>query len=406
MWIFTTIADAYDKTRSENLKFLQDVMHETAIDGVGGLVVWSTAAAAWYLNFVAGGVAGGLVDVLRIGDGVQKGGWGYGQDALRLLMFAGPLMRVGRYGLALVAAVDETANVGNCTWIGATRAARLTGVKHFARLGDVAKAAGEQVKDTGGAVVSELQWPLTNLGAEVKPLGAFSSMDQVVNAARANPNGVVMFSVEWQMGGKQVGHTLLATRGPMGIIKIIDRSGTVVDSLAELEPLYQDISTATVYADAAVVQNAKIVTLLNEAPSILNVIAVEVRSVQLGDTTYVDIRKKSVIGRWKFEIPAWKPSSEASRYAEGWRGNIEFQGGEGALSGRCFWTSNTGGQRHNGSWSVTVSEELREILTFQFEDDDPNPAKRRKFTAPVGNTVCQGSYKNPGWPDGWFRISR
>jgi hypothetical protein len=118
----------------------------------------------------------------------------------------------------------------------------------------------------------------------------------------------------------------------------------------------------------------------------------------------VDLRKRSVVGIWTFEIPDWKAATENQRYANGWKGIMEFEGK--ALTGRCYWASRLGDKRHNGNWSVAPSQEniIDEILTFQFDDDDPG--KTRTFKAVVGNTVCQGNYKNPGWPDGWFRLSR
>lgn len=42
----------------------------------------------------------GFVDVLRVGEGVKKGGWGYAEGALRVVSLAGPATRVGRFGLA------------------------------------------------------------------------------------------------------------------------------------------------------------------------------------------------------------------------------------------------------------------------------------------------------------------
>src|SRR4051794_25968542 len=41
----------------------------------------------------------GFVDVFRVGEGVKQGGWGYAQDALRVVSLAGPVARVGRFGL-------------------------------------------------------------------------------------------------------------------------------------------------------------------------------------------------------------------------------------------------------------------------------------------------------------------
>src|SRR5690242_16175274 len=146
MWVFTDFANAFDKLKEDNAKaldsWLQDWVATTLDDSspwYRNVAVYAGSGLAYSVNTLSTSVLSGFVDVLRIGDGVNAGGWGYGQDALRLLMVAGPALRLGRYGLSIVAAVDETSNVGNCTWIAATRALRLTGTKHFARVGDVAK---------------------------------------------------------------------------------------------------------------------------------------------------------------------------------------------------------------------------------------------------------------------------
>ena len=424
MWVFTEWATAFDKVKADNAKaldsWLQDWVATTLDDNspwYRNAFVYTVSGLAYGINTLSTEVLGSFVDVLRLGDGVREGGWGYGRDVLRLLVIAGPTLRVARYGITLVAAVDEAPQIGNCTWVAATRALRMTGVKHYARVGDLAQAAGVSgVGDTGGAFVNDLLPPLKAVGAEAKPLGNFSSMSQVIEAAAKNPNGVVMFSVEWEQGAAKVGHSLLAVRGPGGVIRIIDRGGKVVSlvngySLAELEPLYQGISNATVYGDAAVVQNARIVNLLNTAPSLLNVLAVELRSAPvpppLLNPSVVDVRTRSIIGTWTFEIPSWKATSEGQRYAEGWKGIVQFEGTEKDSRGKCFWSPRAGGQRHYGWWSVTPSTDtdppgVFSILTFQFDDDNP----KRTFSARVGNFMCQGQYKNPGWPDGGFRISR
>src|SRR5262249_22209299 len=146
--------------------------------------VYTVSGLAYGINTLSTEVLGSFVDVLRLGDGVREGGWGYGRDVLRLLVIAGPTLRVARYGITLVAAVDEAPQIGNCTWVAATRALRMTGVKHYARVGDLAQAAGVSgVADTGGAFVNDLLPPLKAVGAEAKPLGNFSSMSQVIEAA-------------------------------------------------------------------------------------------------------------------------------------------------------------------------------------------------------------------------------
>lgn len=89
------------------------------------------------------GMASGFLDFLRIGDGVKKGGWGYAQDALRLLMVSGPALKyagLARIGILRLFEVDPGGNA--CAVITARAALIMTRVRHFISLGRVAEAVG------------------------------------------------------------------------------------------------------------------------------------------------------------------------------------------------------------------------------------------------------------------------
>jgi hypothetical protein len=121
--------------------------------------------------------------------------------------------------------------------------------------------------------------------------------------------------------------------------------------------------------------------------------------------------RRPFVGKWKFEIPDWQGTDAATRYANGWHGTLVFQGAVAikgkrekyATSGSCYWVST--GKAHAGWWHVVCTMNAdgsaKEWVQFGFTGDE------RLFTASVGaGSVCEGSYKNPGWPDGWFRITR
>jgi hypothetical protein len=291
MWVLTEIADGYDKIRKDNETWLANVMKQPVDDFLGG-VVYTTAAAARFLNAVPGAFGGGFIDVLRLGDGVKEGGWGYGKDALRLLAVAGPAIRAGRYGLALVASVDEAATVGNCTWVAASRALRMTGTKHFAKIGDLAKAFGISLQDTGGAWPTQLIPGLQVLGADARTAAAVTSFEEVANLARSNPNGLVMFCIRFgRVAGSQAKyladtlHTLIAVRVG-GVVLIIDRSGRVYRSLAELGAVYGAAPelgmTIASEAGLVIINNARVVNLqagVEGLSWLINAIGVELRGV-------------------------------------------------------------------------------------------------------------------------------
>jgi hypothetical protein len=102
-----------------------------------------------------------------------------------------------------------------------------------------------------------------------------------------------------------------------------------------------------------------------------------------------------IVGKWIFEVGSWK-------------GVIEFETTAGLQGPKCYWAETNGGRRHYGWW--VFSDWDTALLTFQFDDDHPNPNKRRLFSAncDYGSQIFifTGTYKNPGWPDGGFRVSK
>lgn len=290
MLVFTKLADWFDREKTFEQEFIDALLQRWVLSTLDdkspwyrNIAIWTASGASYAVNKLSTEVASGFIDILRFGDGVKQGGWGYGHDALRLLILTGPIVRAGRIGISLLAAVDELPALGNCTWVAAVRALRMTGVKHFARVGDLARAAGiADTANTSGAFVHELITPLKQLGADAKYVAEATSMKQIARLADSNPSGVVLFSVKWSSGtGVEIGHTLLARRGLFGGINIIDRTNQVVSNLAELERLYPGIKNAIPYGSLGVVQNARIVTLAGTLPSLMNVLAVEVRSIPI-----------------------------------------------------------------------------------------------------------------------------
>jgi hypothetical protein len=298
MWVFTEIADSFDKTRGENEKWidseLQPWVATTLYDDspwYRNVGVWAAAGTLYSLNKFTTTVAAGFVDVLRLGDGVQEGGWGYGKDALRLLMVLGPAMRLGRYVLAGIQELDEGTTAlrqltragksfpdalkevpwaGNCGWVAAARMLRLTGNSPLAKLGHIAKAAGLEIDQTGGlSSVTQLDAPLRSLGAPTT-VKAVQGMDGIADLLRQNPNSSVMFGVRW---GKGMGHVLVATRNMFGGISILDRSGKMYATLADLANSYSGIQNATVDAAALLVKDSMVVRSLGTLPTLGNIIS-------------------------------------------------------------------------------------------------------------------------------------
>ena len=293
MWVFTEWANAFDKVKTDNEKsmdgWLTDWASVTLDDKrpwYRNAITYTGIGLTYSINKLSTEVLSSFVDVLRIGDGVKEGGWGYGKDALRLLVIVGPALRGVRFGAALFAV-----EVGGdrCAWVAGTQALRLTGVKHFARVADLAKAVGVTVDETGPANLPKMLTVLKapGIAADAQMVGNISSFEDIAKVAQNNPNSVIMFGVRWQKAsGETIGHALLATRGPGGAIRIIDRSGRVVSALAELEPApgvggYSGIGGAGFVNQVILIKNAVTVDLLNNAPILMNLIGLELRSAPI-----------------------------------------------------------------------------------------------------------------------------
>jgi hypothetical protein len=215
-----------------------------------------------------------FADLLRLGQGMGQGGWGYAQDGLRLLTLAGPLVKGGAT-LARMSQVRRVVSdpcLDNCAWIAATQALRMSGVRHFAKLDDLIKAAGysDILQTTGGLErMSQIVPILIKLGAKVKHiekirrggLADYKSLDDIANTLKKEPDGTILFALQWKYAGgnETVGHALVAMVHPTRGLQLADRSGRIVKSLAELEDLYPGISKAEI-ADALIyIENSRIV---------------------------------------------------------------------------------------------------------------------------------------------------
>lgn len=245
MWVLTDIADWWDRQHKDSEKALDSFVQDHP--NWFGVVVAGSVDTAMQLG-------AGLVDVIRIGDGVKEGGVkGYGKDALRLLAFAPAAGKAARSVLARVLVINE----GNiCTWVSAAKALRQVGAKAFASIDDLAQAAGVDVSELGGAFVDKVVPFIRQLGARVTNLGHPGNLAEVVNSVRGQ--GVVLFSVRWKMGLETVGHTLYAFKDTLGRIRIADRSGAIVSALSELESSYPGIRDAVVYGTSALVEGPRL----------------------------------------------------------------------------------------------------------------------------------------------------
>ncbi len=295
----------------------------------------------------------GYTFLLRIGQGKERGGiGGWAEDGLRVLAVAAPfLSRLGvtkiRNGAGIAAAVDVDASLGNCAWIAATRAARVTGQKLHAVVADLARAAGISVPETGGvrgylAMLGHLNKigvtaKQVNLPSRVgKILQAESSIADLANATKNARGSVFIFGVEYNFASSVPGvkaiipmnHTMLA-RWRAGALEIIDRTGRQYRSLAELErdavsrfPALAGISKGVIVPEMVMVESASIVpafgTTAAMTPMLLDLVAVWVLPGIVQETTLTFGRPAppaSIAGaKYQGPIPpgkAWPPKPDS-----------------------------------------------------------------------------------------------
>jgi hypothetical protein len=298
-----SIADWWDTQRRDTMRILDNWVADTR----GGEQTFAVVVAGTLQT--AMDLGQGFVDVLRIGEGVQQGtARGVAHDGLRLLTIAGPAARGLRLSGRLISrftsvAADTSPSTGICSWVSGANALRATGIRHGATAADVmaaasGDAAAASAAATGSAVnIAQLVPTLRAMGANPGVGTGVSSMQALINfvrqasgggrtLTRAREGGVTLFSIFWEHPQQHatVGHTLAAYIDALGRFRILDRTGRVFSSLAEMEGLYPGISNVTGWGNfVAHVPDALALRAASAAGSILNVIGFELNSVLISN---------------------------------------------------------------------------------------------------------------------------
>lgn len=236
MWVFTTIANWWDENHRQAETILDDFVERNPNRFA---IIVATAA---HTSMVLGS---GMVDVLRLGDGVAEGTpGGVASDGLRLLVFAGPLVKLAAARSSSAAKIAQLiVDPGGpmCSWVAATKALaqtrHRTGGKLFASVEDLARAVGVPWEKVGGISLQQMAQNLRAIGANIGPLRFVSSMKEVSSMLRRD-GGVVLVSFRVMRGGKEVsGHAMYAFYDHVGQLKIMDRTG-IHSNIADIPKLY------------------------------------------------------------------------------------------------------------------------------------------------------------------------
>jgi hypothetical protein len=368
MWIFTEVADWFDKTREDNDRWIDSNLQPWVASTLyedspwyRNVGIYAASGTLFALNKFTTTVASGFVDVLRVGDGIREGGWGWGKDALRILSIAGPFFKAARYAGPLVRAIPGISKLtqfsltlepgvniakgaygGRCAWVTAARLMRLTGTRPFAQVVDIARGAGIGLEETGSKSILKLVPALENLGADAKVVNLMqeaksahllapdlqTTEQALARVLSANPNGAVMVGVKWAKADGGIGrHALIAVRDAFGGISFIDRSGMAVKSFAELASKYRGIEGASLRAEAVLVQNALWVKAMGTIPTMAEVIRAAASGADLADA------------------PA-PQKDDPDQASNGRSGRTAHSRGPGSTGGG---SPNTGGEPGNGS---------------------------------------------------------
>jgi hypothetical protein len=188
--------------------------------------------------------AKGFVDVGRVGNGilVEGGIKGVAKDALRALNLVGGAGAVIGRGAKLLRIVQA----GNtCAPVAQANALRLAGQRFLITVEDLARSSGINLRAIAAAgrqsdTYTRMVAAMRAMGIPVRTLSSGSAMaaEDALNLVKANPGGVVTFSIRTAAGA--LPHRLYATWSRLGGLAIRDPNYLlkVYRSLADLEKVW------------------------------------------------------------------------------------------------------------------------------------------------------------------------
>lgn len=275
MWIFTEIAEWFEKQRRETDVILDQWVEDSEYNFSVMLIASTTKAFTT--------VGAGFVDIIRLGDGIEKGSWkGIGEDALRVVAIfpvgkAASLIRSAKGVVRAKLIVD----IGgpNCFWVTSAKALSQTGYKIkgklFASVDDVAKALGMEIGNLWKIPnLSTGMSYLKRLGAKVGPIIRVTNLTDIKKIL-PHDGSVVIIAVDFVLkNGKAAGHAIYAYRNAFGGVRFFDRTvgrqlGTkgiqgVFQTMDDIAPFYGAIKI--IPREASVLSNVFLKSFAFESP--------------------------------------------------------------------------------------------------------------------------------------------
>lgn len=263
MWHFTELADGFDRFVHQQDVFLDPITDDLAMDVVKDPSAWHWTrflAASFVqgalIKFAAGTVAGSFVDVLRIGDGIQEGGWGWGEDALRALIVVDALGKAGTAvarnfkGFVGAQQIGET----SCAWLTGVRSLQMSGQKLGMSLTKLAAASGKLPFRLPEMTMVEFREVVRRVKGTVKEISALEDLatarkfgawatriEYLENFVKSSSDGLFAFGINYTRtgSGQRVGH-MMAARYTKSGIEILDTTGRTFSSIEAMMRVYKN----------------------------------------------------------------------------------------------------------------------------------------------------------------------
>lgn len=256
------VADWYDRQTNGLIEWRAGIFRRVDPNGRSGWNRWWQPLGfwmAWGDGLVR--MTQGVVDTLRVGNGVRQGGWsGYGHDALRVLnIFDGAGRIIGRVGRVLRVALQPAGTV-TCVWYSFLNALDRTGHYFFISVRDLMNAVGISeaaiisARGTTPQMFRRLVDHLATLRIQMEELTVpleSGGWEALMRFAQIRRRGVFVIGFHYATQAANAvrstaseGHALLVTYSRQHGLIFQDTTGQIYAGLGALRQAYPDATIA------------------------------------------------------------------------------------------------------------------------------------------------------------------